>query len=274
MKKVTTENPFFNVIRVPLFVEIGGRQIETKKSAIVNNENGNVYGMVSPKYNIVTNEEVASIFQEAFVNYPVETVTDHINNDGSKWYREIVFGDKYQKEVQVGDIVKTKIRIHNSYDGLSSVGYEFGSMRLVCTNGLTSYQKGSKMSFRHFQKEIIEQIQTSFEVGFNKFLNEFKLYEELAQTPYTEKQFIKFVLNEVKQDDEDNGLLSERQANKIISSYGQIRNQYNDHRDTKWSNLNVLTAYQTHYTKAHSGSNLFSAGYKKLDSLIERFIKS
>ncbi len=81
-------------------------------------------------------------------------------------------------------------------------------------------------------------------------------------------------MKEVKLDDEDNGLLSEKQANKIIGSYGSIRNQFNDHRDTKWSNLNVLTAYQTHYTKAHNGSNLFSAGYRKLDSLIERFINS
>jgi hypothetical protein len=166
MKNVNCANgAFFSVSSVPVFAEYNNFKIETGKSAIINNENGNIDGLVSPKYNIITNEEVANVFDEAFKGHPVESIKDHTNADGSKWYREIVFGGKYQKEVQVGDVVKTKIRVTNSYDGLSSVGYEFGSVRLVCTNGLTSFQKESTISFRHYQQEIVDQIQKTFEVG-------------------------------------------------------------------------------------------------------------
>lgn len=268
------QTPFFNVDRFPVYADHNGEKIFTNKSAIINQDNGNIYGLVSPKYKIVTNKEVADVFDEAFKDYPVSDIKDHVNNDGSKWYRDIIFGDKYQKEVRVGDTVQTRIRIHNSYDGLSSVGYEFGSLRLVCTNGMTSFQKKSKVTFRHFQLDIVDQIKSSFDLGVERFLEEMEIYKKLAETPYTEKKFVQFVLNQVKEDDEDNGILSEKQAGKIIDLYPQVRNQYNDHEDSKWSNLNVLTAIQTHHIKAHKGSNQFSAGYRRMQNLIERFVHS
>ena len=266
-------NPFFEVDRIPVFADWNGEKLDTGKTAIINKENGNIYGLVSPKYKVVTNEEIANIFDVAFKDYPVDNIVDHVNNDGAKWYREIIFGGEYQKEVKVGDAIKTKIRIHNAYDGLQSVGYEFGSMRLICTNGMTSFRKEGKVTFRHFMNDIVDQIKQSFDFGVNKFMEELEFYKQLTNIPYTEKQFHKFIINQVKVDDEK-GIISEKQANKMLELYPSIRNQYNDHEDTKWSHLNVLTAIQTHHTKAHNGSNMFSAGYRNMQSVINEFVKS
>jgi len=88
---------------------------------------------------------------------------------------------------------------------------------------------------------------------------------------YSEKEFISFLNRNTKIKEEDGGIITERQRNKIVELYPQIRNQYNDGDETVWSQLNVLTAVQTHHTKAHNGSNVFSAGHKNIQRLIENF---
>ena len=266
-------NPFFQVNRVPVYADHNGEKISTGKTAIINQETGDIYGLVTPKYKIITNEEIAHVFDVAFKDYPVESVTDHLNTNGGKWYREIVFDGKYKSEVAVGDVIKTKIRVHNSYTGTESVGYDFGSLRLICTNGMTSFRRSGKVTFRHFANDIVDSIKKSFDFGVNKFMEEVGVYRKLAEVPYTENQFKSFIMDQIKTDESD-GVISERQAGKIIELYPQIRNKYNDHQDTKWSHLNVLTAIQTHHTKAHKGSNLFSAGYRNTQTLINRFVKS
>jgi len=271
----TTANPFFNVERHPVFVDHNGQRIDTNKSAIINNESGDVYGLVTPKYKIVTNQEVANVFDEALDGYDIDEVNDYMNADGSKWYRDIIFGNAFDKQVQVGDTIKTKIRIKNSYDGKSSVGFEFGGLRLVCTNGMTTFRKEGKVSIRHFSHNIVDSIRDSVENGLINYLNEVDIFKKFIDVPFSEQKFIEFVLNEVKDDKKENkGILSEKQAKRIIDLTPTIKRQYGDTDENKWSHFNVLTAYQTHFTKAHKGSNQFSAGYRRMQNLIERFVHS
>lgn len=275
---LTPATPFFNVDRVPLYADHNGSKLLLQKEALVNHDTGVVYGVVSPKYKLVENDKIADIFTEAFKNHPVESINDHVNNDGGKWKRDIVFGGKYQKEVKVGDVVSTKITLHNSYDGLASVGFDFGTMRLVCTNGMKSYHKDYSVTFKHVVHDIVEKIRKIFEMKFEDFSTQFEMFKKLTQVNFTEKQFMDFVRANIKEDreleeHEQRGIISERQASKIIELYPQVRQRYNDHEDTVWSHLNVLTAIQTHHTKAHNGSNVFSAGHRNMQTLIDRFNK-
>ena len=277
-QELTPKTPFFNVDRVPLFAEHKGERLIMDKQALVNRDTGVVYSVVSPKYKVVENDKVAEIFDTAFKDHPVENVIDHINNDGGKWKRDIVFGGNYQKAVKVGDIVSTKITIVNGYDGITPIGFDFGTLRLRCTNGMKSYQKDFSVTFKHITNDVVEKIRKIFEIKFQDFQTQFEIFSKLAKIPYTEKEFIKFINSQIKEDreledDEQKGILSERQASKIIELYPSIRQKYNDHEDTVWTHLNVLTAVQTHHTKAHNGSNIFSAGHRNVQSLIDRFNK-
>lgn len=275
MMTEATVNPFFSVDRVPVYADYNGEKLDTKKSAIINQDDGSVYGLVTPKYKIVTNEEVASVFEEALDGYNIIETKDMLNNDGSKWYRDIVFGKEYDKEVQVGDVVKTKIRIKNSYDGKASVGYEFGSLRLICTNGMTSFRKEGKVNIRHFSNNIVDNIKQSIEGGLINFLEEMEIYKQFAEIPYSNLKFEQFILNEVKTDDkEDKGLLTKKQSEKLIDLVPIIRRQYGDTDQNKWNQLNALTAFQTHHTKGHKGSSEFSAAYNNIQQLINRFVVS
>lgn len=274
--ELTPSTPFFQVDRLPLYADHRDSKILLEKEALVNHDTGVVYGVVSPKYKAVKNEEVADIFSTAFKDHPVENIKDHINNDGGKWKRDIIFGGNYQKEVKVGDVVSTKITIVNGYDGMTPIGFDFGTMRLVCSNGMKSYHKEFNVTFKHITNDVVEKIRKIFEVKFEDFSTQFEMLKKLAKVNFTEEQFKKFIYANVKeekeyQEDEEKGILSERQASNIIELYPQIRQRYNDHEDTVWTHLNVLTAVQTHHTKAHNGSNVFSAGHRNIQTLIDRF---
>jgi len=268
---MSKQNPFFAVDRMPIYSNYNGEIITLGREALINAETGAVYGLVTPKYKVVTNEEVSNVFTKAFKDLPVESVTDHLNADGSRWRREFVFGGPYQTEVKVGDVVKTKITVGNGYDLTQPIFFEFGSIRLRCLNGMTGVHKEFSLKVRHSINEAVEEIRKGFFVGFEKFSENFEVYKKWNQIKYTEKEFFSFLDRNTKSETNENGILGERQRNKIVELYPQIRQQYNDGDETVWSQLNVLTAVQTHHTKAHNGSNLFSAGHKNIQRLIENF---
>lgn len=267
---MSKQNPFFAVDRMPIFSEYKGERITLGREALINAETGSVYGLVTPKYKVVTNEEVADVFTKALGDLPIERVTDHLNASGSSWKREIVFGGKFQTAIKVGDVVNTKITIANGYDLTQPVSFEFGTVRLRCTNGMTGVHKEFSLKVRHSINQAVEEIRKGFHIGFEKFAENFEVYKQWTQIKYTEKEFVSFLDRNTKMGDND-GILSERQRNKIVEVYPSIRQQYNDGEETVWSQLNVLTAVQTHHTKAHNGSNLFSAGHKNIQRLIENF---
>lgn len=266
-------NPFFAVDRMPIYSDYKGERIILGREALINAETGAVYGLVTPKYKVVTNEEVADTFTKALDGLPINSITDHTNSDGSRWKRDIVFGGKFETAIKVGDVVNTKITIANGYDLTQPVSFEFGTNRLRCTNGMTGIHKEFSLKIRHSMNEAIEEIRKGFEIGFEKFSENFEVYKEWSRMKYTEKQFISFLNRntKIKEDDESKGVITERQRNKIVELYPSIRDRYNDGDETVWSQLNVLTAVQTHHTKAHNGSNVFSAGHKNLQRLIENF---
>ena len=47
-------------------------------------------------------------------------------------------------------------------------------------------------------------------------------------------------------------------------------NRY-DENETRWGAYNVLTGFATHQTRARQGSNVFSAGYKQIETVTDDF---
>ena len=60
--------------------------------------------------------------------------------------RNILYAD-----VKVGDTVSFGLRVFNSMNYESGVGFELNALRLVCKNGMTIPRAVAKLSFRHFQ---------------------------------------------------------------------------------------------------------------------------
>lgn len=264
-----SNNPFFEVIRNPLYTEYKGKSVRVPKDALLSEE-GDVLGVVGKDYKLITNEEVNQIVEDAVSDLQVYSTRDHLNGKGNKWTRSLILDDsEFTTDIDTNDHVKTKIDIYNSYSGKDAAGFSLSAWRLICDNGLKGWKNIASFPFYHIHEGLHEKIRESFEAIFSKFRTNFTIWETWAETPFGKEEFYSFIERNKKENTEK-GILSEKQGDGIKDLYPQIVNQYNE-KETVWGCYNVLTAIATHHVKARKGSNIYSQGYSRLSRLIDNF---
>ncbi len=273
MNMDTAQTPFFPIVRLPLFTKFNDQDIPVDRDALLNADTGEVLGNVGRNYKIVTNTEVDNVFQEAFQNLPIESTRDHLNAVTNRWQRDIVLhGDQFTHLVggNQNDQVKTKVSIWNGYDGKTSVGFAISGYRMVCTNGMMGWRKLFGENYTHMEDNIVDRIRGAFDTNLDRF-NEIKAaWDRMAHRSFTKVDFERFVMARVRNDDNENGYLSERQARLMVDLYEPILNRYNDDA-TEWGAYNILTNLASHHTKAREGSHIFSAAYRRMEHLTTDF---
>ncbi len=253
-------NPFFEVARAPLFTYHNGEKIESSNDALINTETKQIIGEVSKNYKVVTNQEVATIFDEAFDGIEKHNVIDHIDASGGRWKREIILeGDEYTWLVGGEDTCKMKVSIFNGYTGNRAVGYNISGWRQVCSNGMFGWSKVLSSSLSHMREGITEFIRNDFNNKVALFSEKAQIFEVWNELEFTQLDYEDFI-NSRK-------YLSDKMKDKYRSYYTPVMNRYGGNRETKWEAYNVLTAVAQHYTQAQKGSNVFSASYKRTEKL-------
>ncbi len=252
-------NPFFNVERRPLFTEFAGKTIRSNNDALINVDTNKIVGEVGSSYKVVTNSEVSALFDEAFDNVPVHTISDHLDNNGSRWRREIVLdGDDYTFLVGNDDACKMKVTVFNGYSGKNAVGFNVSGWRQVCSNGMFGWAKLLTVSLPHVKSGIVEHIRKSFSKKLDIFNEKSKLWQEWANIEFTQDDYDLFI--------DTREYLSDKMKKRYKGLYEPITNRFNQD-ETKWGAYNVFTAIATHYTQARGGSHVFSEAYKRAEKL-------
>lgn len=225
-------------------------------------------GVVSPRYSLVYNKDVAELFDEFFENYNVKVVQDKVSGNGSKWMRDyIISDDRYTVAIGKDDILRTKVTVYNGYDGKTSVGMTFSAWRQVCKNGMMGWKDIIGEKFSHFSKNILDYLKSTMDKGFAGMSSNFKMFEKWNDIPFTEVQFKGFI--------DDLEYLSDKQKEATKGLYIPIMNQYNE-KATVWGAYNVLTAIATHHTSSRNNlvSNEFSNGYKTITRVTKDFFRN
>ena len=253
------------------FFEVKRERLQTESMNIIDrdalfNENGELLGVVSPNYKLVTNQEVVNVFDEFFNQLKLHSVTDKVSHTGGKWMREYVL-DEDDYTVAVGknqDVVKTKVTIYNGYDGKSSVGMNFSAWRQVCSNGMMGWKKLIGRKFGHFSNNILGQLESAVDNGFNEMAGNFKKWDEWSEIPFTEQQFEGFI--------DKRSYLSDKQKKATTDLYPVIMNKYNE-EETKWGAYNVLTAIASHHTASRGGkvAHDFSNAFRTMTRVTKDF---
>ena len=266
-------NAFFNVNRTPVFCDINGENVFLNKEALVNGDTGEVLGVVSPHYKIVTNNEVEEKFTEAFKDYHIEKTKDFLSSGGTKWARDIIFSDdRFTTQVDQNDIVKLKVRLWNGYDGKTSVGFSLMGWRQVCTNGMMGWGNVCSTSLNHWgNTNIVEDIQNNFNMKLNNYNRITDKVSKWNLIPYKKEKFEKFVDTRNKDINTKNGYLTDKQADKIKELWPVIMNKYNE-PNTLWGSYNVLTAIGEHHTESKKFSHIFGYKYKTIEKLTTEFV--
>lgn len=249
-------NPFFNVRKEKLETESG---ILLDKIALVNDETGDVLGIVSPSYELVTNKMVDDLFAEALGDLDIFSVRDHLDSTTRRWKRQIVFkNDNLNFEITTDDVVGICLEVFNGLDARTAFGYNLMGYRYICENGLVMGQKRLfSGSYAHYQ-ENPARLREEFEMKFNLFKEKANEWSAWQALPFPTETFERFVLGKK--------YVTKKVGKDIVDSYEPTLNSQKL-SNNKWGAFNVLTYLATHETKARKGSNVFSNRYNTINRL-------
>ena len=210
-----------------------GLAIPDKKALIRKNSEGEkIYlATVSKNYKVVKHSEVVEKLESNMSllgsNVKIRTI---LGTDGKSMQRLYTLND-HSIEVARRDYIAPVIRVVNSYDGSTAVGFMMDGMRQVCTNGMIGFSRVAEMKYRHFG--LKGDVHELFDKTFEQLLAGFKKYTQVWSSWI------------------GNGVNEER-ANLVIDYMPARIRPYlrdrmaNDFKDDKWSLYNVFTAVITH----------------------------
>ena len=240
------------------------------KEALINADTGNVLGLVSPNYEVVTNKEVDDLFQEAINDLSVKNIKDHMDADTKRWKRQIIFDDeRLNFEIVKSDVVGILLEIHNGFTGRTSFGYTLMGYRWMCENGMVMGKKELfSESYAHYVNSP-EALRESFNLKFEAFQKTADVWSAWSEMQFKQAEFVKFVEYHTKPTSgkaTPDQYVTPKVSESIIGAYEPMMFQ---HRlgENKWGAFNVLTALATHETQARNGSNLFSNRYNTVNRL-------
>ena len=134
-KQVEDQGALFNVRTEPMLTTSGVRI--PNKVAIINEASNHAIGVVSEKYQVVTNEQVLTATLEALdvstLDLADATATVRSSHGGARTMLDIILP---AHEINLnGDVSQMRISALNSYDGRWQYQTRAGAIRMACLNG-------------------------------------------------------------------------------------------------------------------------------------------
>jgi len=159
--------------------------------------------------------------------------------------------------------------------------------RLICKNGLMGWGKELGIRVKHLTDEVVTRIKDMFNLNVTSAAAQVDMWKGWSQLPFGQNEFNNFIDAQIVRDPEQEGqetlpqevgvladrvnpALSVRQAGKIKEFYEPLMNRYNE-QETKWGAFNVLTAIASHEITGRKGAHVFSAGYQRMQNVVNNF---
>lgn len=192
-----------------------------------------ILGITSPTYSIVQNRDSADLIDG--ITYEAGAVIDSAGeiNGGKRIY----VAARMPETVSVGkvDPVDTFLVITNGHDGTHGLSIEIKHLRLLCTNGMTGWQRFASMTLRHTSRMDVrvEQIRQTMGLVYKEAAGFASWADDLLTQEITNRQFETLIRTAFPSDDD----ATERQRNAAERT-----------RDALWSIWNGPTQENIHGT--------------------------
>ncbi len=212
----------------------GGIKVEGRKAVVrLDTEKPTPIAVVSDKYKIVPHKDVIETFTRV---KGIKEVKVSVCKRGALLLGDYDFNNGLSKqEVAVGDTVQFGLRVFNSYDMTTGVGFEVTALRLVCSNGLLVPSKVARFSFKHFENVEINGLEDSVKGRLSESVKVVEEWGRWLKTVPTEARIKKFFEEAKGLGDKDKEKLSE-------ASIG-LKNR------NVWEIYNTVTAHLSHDLK-------------------------
>jgi len=240
----------FPVALQPIFLE-GNKEI-TDRKAVVRTDTMQALGIVSNGYGLVRHNTVVDTFREAGKEFNVSEKIALGKNGGSLFY-EMLF-PKVEGEIQKNDIVRMRMIIKNSYNGLNSLQIIFGALRLVCLNGMVIGTKFLAFNYKHIGN--VGGMNNENTLNLSKIKDSFKQYIGLFNNSIP----IMSIMAENQLIPNDS-LFDKEQVKLPQYLLEEARSQFENGRDqTSWGYYNALTYAITHKARKPNPNLLINYG--------------
>jgi hypothetical protein len=193
-------DPFFKVEVLKYIREDG---VYDGRKAIVNTVTDKTMGEVSEGYNVVTHKEASNVIKDVLKKLKVEFTSDgpEVGLGGALFYETIAFPSlafnpasktgvaSTALDLTVGghdhidaEVLIPYIKVRNSYNKLTKIGFNYGVARPWCTNGCAIITSQTSLAFKHNQEFDLNAIKVALfdHLQANSSLME-KVYERLNQ---------------------------------------------------------------------------------------------
>jgi hypothetical protein len=240
------------------------------RKAIVRTDTDEVLNIVSNRYPLVRHIDVFGKMEEAIHLLGLPVMRRQVQSAYSGGYAKVVWTLDRTMEVYghgIDDKLKVNITARNSYNYSSLVGLEFGTYRLICSNGASVGQLIASARKRHVPSlnvsvlvgEIAQMVSLSEEVATR--------YRAWANIEYTRERFIQWL---------EKKPLS-REGRQAVTDY--FTTQPDRARVgaapayTGWEAYNSLTWFATHRVRSRNSDTLLVAS-ERVQDLAQAFSRS
>lgn len=231
-------------------------EIVKDKKAVVRLDNSKVLGIVSPQYEIVPHVKVLETFDS--LDFLKRTKVD-VCKEGALLFAEyrLQNGIKHEFEVQKGDVVDFGIRAFNSYNQQTGIGFELIAYRLVCTNGLVVPKGLSRLSFRHFNNDRINDFGGVVRQQFGNVEETVQIWKKWLDTKPSKERISDFY---------DSVRIGKKEKERLV-----VESVKDNESLGVWGVFNVATRYVSHELKIMNKSNRMIAVKNKERELLSKF---
>lgn len=125
----------------PVYYKRNGTMLPIPNRNAVVGDTGEIYAIVSDRYELLLHEEAYEIVKEVLEKLNMETIREEVkfSRDGGFMQLTICL---MEVEVADGDVVGLGFNVFNSYDKSSALRFDAGGIRYVCANGMVIPFKG------------------------------------------------------------------------------------------------------------------------------------
>jgi len=230
--------------------------------AIQREDTGEIFTVVSNKYQLLQNDEAFEIFRPLVEDGSITLETAGSLKNGRKVWILAKITDTKDAEIRDGDVVKPYVMLSNSHDGTQAVRFGFTSIRVVCNNTLSWAVKddGSKLIrvyHRGNVRDSLDLLRQSLDTAKAEFSLQADKYRRLANSNVNQDDLIKYIRAVLQTED----VTRRETAIMNVLFNGRGLGTRPQDRISWWDAYNAINEWMLYYRGRSVDSRLASAWF-------------
>lgn len=269
----------FQIEKLPMFVNLDGKQIGSSYYGLLNTKTGEVINTVKESYRVTQNDEILEVVLRGMAGFGDLSLQLGASLHGGRktFYQLAIDG-----EAKVGDdTLKQYVTVVDSNDGTTGLSVGIGSLTMSCQNQFFKFYKAGQYKGRHSAsiEQMIVDLPSLIRLSLSETLKMNKFMNELARIDINDNTANKLVgalvgldrsmkASEIEE-------ASAKKRNAMHELYANIATETAQKGMNAWGLFSGVTRWTTHSKSAPTRNNgrlesgLIGTNYKTNQDALE-----